>query len=450
MSLVVKRDIDWVIDDVTGVIIGYQRKDGFTPFSEIPVIGINTPRVLRDYTQDNTGTIFVTNVDTPATVSSEITSPWGGPGTKFTIPDGNTNCEIGLTGLGLANFDGHFAFEFYVEDYTKLSQISLLMGTTGYAKFLQNTHSVNNSDTGRFSGFHTAICGPASTTLVSNTLNIGTDTIDAIKCRIFRVSGQTVVLWLRRIMVVPKGRPTFVITHDDCSSSWISHASPLLRSYNLKADFSIETNQLDSGPLFLTTANLLQLANEGHRISSHNQANTPYGTQTAAEYGTAYKAASAVLGNLLGSSFTGIYHPWVQGLTAQDVIKVLRGAGVLIARGVQVGFNYPQVGVGGHIMQMRTQAMHTLSGLSTSEAVAKANIDAMIATVMKYGLTATLMVHEITTNAIAVGTETRRFAYEYLLYRVAQECQSGYASCVTMDELYKQFNRAGAIPAAVF
>jgi len=423
----------WIADN-TGNILGYQNDRG--QFVQIPrlsadglslmdgdgnlvksrAIGKVPSRILKRGT-DLVG-VGVSNSGTAATVTVDAASPFGRPAIKIAMPAGNVYTEITLTGLGIANFDGHIAWRIWVEDYTAVKQLIAYAGTASYTQLWQSTHSINNSDKNRLNGEQIVVVGPTSNNSTA-TFVVGTDTMDSTKIRISpEAAGAN--MWVETIMIPSKGRTTHVITHDDCSKTWIDNCLPLLADVGLTATFAIETDVLNTNSaLYLSSSQVAQLAAAGHQISSHNHSNTSYndgmsGTQTAAQYTTDFNAAVAILSGILGSNVDTSYHPWVQGKVNQALITPMRAAGIIIARGTEPGHNMPQLGMGMHAMRLKVQSLHTLS---------TAQIDQIIADSKKYGTTVIWMVHEV--NIGGVGVETSRAIYEYLVNAIAREKANG-------------------------
>lgn len=374
-------------------------------------------------------TVGVTAVSsgTAATVSIDAASPFGRPAYKVAMPAGNTYAEVQLGSLGVANFDSHVIWTVWVEDYTSVQQIQVFAGTAGYGRLWQQTHNINNSNTNRINGEHKVVVGPTAAG-VTNTFVGGTDTLAETKLRIFPGAGGANV-WVESSVVPGVGRATHIITHDDASVTWIQNVLPYLAAAGLVGSFGINTGDINgSAALYLTSAQVVQIAAAGHQISPHNVTNTSVadgtgGSQTAAQYTADFVTAAAALGALIGQSLDTSYHPWVQGRTMQGVMDTMRAAGLRVARGTDAGYNFPQAGLGGHVLQVKNQSLHTLT--------TDAQIDAICATAAKYGLTVIWMVHEVLTtggsDGIGTDVETNVSKYAYLCNRIARDVREGLA-----------------------
>lgn len=382
------------------------------------------------------------NSGTAATVSIDASSPFGRPAYKVAMPAGNAYHEVQLSGLNIAAFDGHVIWSVWVEDYTAVTQIQAFAGTSGYSRLYQQTHNISNSNVNRINGEHRVVVG-ALAAGVTNTFVGGVDAMADTKLRIFPGAGGANV-WIDAVVVPGVGRPTHLITHDDCSVTWLTNVLPVLAQYGLRGSFGVNTGDLNgSASLYLSSAQLQQIAAAGHTISPHNVTNTAFadgtgGAQTAAQYAADYVTASAALGALVGQALDTTYHPWVQGRTSQAAIDALRAAGLRIARGTDGGHNFPQAGLGGHVFQMKSQALHTLT---------QAQILAICVAARKYGTTVPWMVHEVTA-AGGVGVETAAANYAYLCALVGADVAAGLAVNRTMPQLAVELYAERLVSAA--
>jgi hypothetical protein len=182
---------------------------------------------------------------------------------------------------------------------------------------------------------------------------------------------------------------------------------------------------------------------QGTRLAL-NVTNTAYsdgtgGTQTAAQYTADFVTASAALSAIVGNKMDAAYHPWVQGRTNQSVMDTMRAAGLKIARGTDGGYNFPQVGTGGHVLQLKNQALHTLT---------QAQIAAICSNAKRYGATICWMVHEITT-AGGVGVETSIANYAYMVGLVGADVAAGVAVHKTMSDFALDLYNERLVPSAI-
>jgi peptidoglycan/xylan/chitin deacetylase (PgdA/CDA1 family) len=97
-----------------------------------------------------------------------------------------------------------------------------------------------------------------------------------LKLRITTAGANDGVIWIDSAMVPGVGRPTHVITHDDASVTWMANALPVLAANKLRATFGVYTSVIGTNPLlFLSSAQVAEIAAAGHQISSHNVNNYP-------------------------------------------------------------------------------------------------------------------------------------------------------------------------------
>jgi hypothetical protein len=221
-------------------------------------------RILKRFT-DTVG-VTAANSGTPATVSIDASSPFGRAAYKVALPAGNTYSEVQLAGFNIASFDAHVIWSVWIEDYTAVTQIQAFAGTSGYSRFYQQTHNVSNSNLNRLNGEHRIVVGPLAAG-VTNTFVGGTDTFADTKLRIFPGAGGANV-WVDVAVIPAVGRPTHLITHDDCSVTWVNNALPYLANAGLSATFGINSGDIGgSASLYLSSAQVAAIANAGHQIS---------------------------------------------------------------------------------------------------------------------------------------------------------------------------------------
>lgn len=389
--------------------------------------------------------IGVTSVNsgTAATITIDATSPFGRPAYKIAMPAGNTYNEVQLAGLNLAKFDGHVIWRVWVEDYTAVQQIQAFAGMSGYTRFWQTTHNINNSNTNRFTGEHAVVVGPLAAG-VTNTFVAGIDTFADTKLRIFP-GGSGANVWVDAVVVPAVGRPTHCLTHDDCSVTWMTQVLPVLAAAGLQGTFGINTGDIGgSASLYLSSAQVAQIAAAGHQISPHNVTNTAFndgtgGTQTAAQYTADFVTASAALSAIVGAPMDSTYHPWVQGRCTGALMDTMRAAGMRVARGTDGGYNFLQAGVGMHALQLKSQALHTLT---------QAQIATICDNAKKYGCTVVWTIHEVSAGGGA-GVETSAATYAFLVNRIAADIAAGAAVHRKMGELARELYAERLVAASI-
>lgn len=419
-------------EDPLGSMIGLSgRRESLLPV---------TPSRILKRMLDTVG-VGAANSGTAATVSIDAASPFGRPAYKVAMPAGNTWHEVQLTGLNIANFDGHVMWRIWVSDYTAVQQIHTYAGNSGYVRFWQGTYRLNNSDENRWNGEHLLRAGPTFAS-GTNTFVGGTDTMADCKIRIFPGAAGADV-WVEAVFIPAVGRPTHILTYDDCSVTWMTNVLPDLAANRLRGSFGINSGDIGTNAnLFLTNAQIQQIASAGHEICSHNVTNTAYadgsgsGTQNAATYTGDFRTAQAALAALVGRAFVSDYHPWVQGRNNQAVHDTMRAMGLRIGRGTNSadGYNFPQVGLGNGVMALKNQSLHTFTTFAA--------IDAVVDIVNKYGLTVVWMTHEVLTtggsDGIGGDVETNVAFHRYLCQRLARDRDAGRCAVPTAGQFAQE------------
>lgn len=393
--------------------------------------GNATNRTIKQFI--NTVGVAAVNSGTAATVSIDAASPFGRPAYKIAMPAGNTYHEVQLSGLNLANFDGHIVWRVWIEDYTAVGQITMYAGTSGYGRLWQDRYRLGGSDRNRWNGEHILYVGPLASA-DANTFVRGADTLNDIKLRISPTAATAANVWVDAVFIPGVARPTHLITYDDCSVTWLSNVLPYLEANALKGTFGISTGDIGTNPaLYLSSAQVAQIAAEGHQISPHNVTNTAYadgigGTQNAATYTGDFITAQAALRGIVGNTLDATYHPWVQGRNNQAVHDTMRAEGLRLARGTDIGYNFPQIGLGNGAMALKIQSLNTLT---TSQ------IDTILDNAERYGLTVAWMVHEVTQNG-GVGVETSIAVHRYLCEQIGARVKQNRCAHRRASELARE------------
>jgi len=315
-------------------------------------------RALREFytTQD------VTNSATGGTVTASIdtASPFGGPALKLAFGVGVTQHDLTISGMSLPNFTAGTAkivALVYFDDARGMSQIQGFYGTTtGFSPSLQATYGIANNNFYNASKTHVISIHPDAAS-VTNTLAT-TDTVAAVRLRFQRSasasSGNMIIgagtapsayamnCWVKGIYVVEKRPPFVCLTFDDASASWMQYAHPALSQRGLNALFCVNKNDVDTNnSLFVTTAQLQQMYDYGHDLSSHNLTNTAFTPATITNYLDEYRQCRDWM-YTNGWTRRLDYHSWVQGVHNPDICDALQNEGVRYARTVNSSMNFEQ------------------------------------------------------------------------------------------------------------
>lgn len=313
-------------------------------------------RALREFfsTQD------VTNSATGGTVTATIdtASPFGGPAMKLAFGVGVTQHDVTISGLSLPNFTAGTAkivALLYFEDARCISQIQGFYGTTaGFSPSLQATYGVANNNIYNQSKTHAFAIYPEAAS-VTNTLAT-TNTVTAVRLRFQRSasassgnmiigagtapSASTTNVWIKGIYVVEKRPPFVCLTFDDASASWMQYVHPALSRRGLNATFAVNKGDVGTNDaLFLTVAQLQQLYDYGHDLSSHNVTNTAFTPATIANYLSEFRECRDWMYSY-GWTRRLDYHSWVQGVHNPDICDAMQNEGVRYARAVNSSVNF--------------------------------------------------------------------------------------------------------------
>jgi peptidoglycan/xylan/chitin deacetylase (PgdA/CDA1 family) len=275
----------------------------------------------------------------------------------------------------------------------------------------------------------------------ANTFVRGTDTLNDIKIRISPTAATAANVWVDAVIVPGTGRATHLITYDDCSVTWMNNVLPYLKSNGLRGTFGINIADIGTNAnLYLNSSQIAEIAARGHQISPHNVTNTAYadgigGTQNAAAYTGDFVTAQATLRGIIGNAMDATYHPWVQGRNNQAVHDTMRAAGLRLARGTDIGYNFPQVGLGNGAMALKIQSLNT---------VTTANIDTILDNAERYGLTVAWMVHEVTQSG-GVGVETSIAVHRHLCEQLGARVQAARCAHRTASEFAREVYSEGLV-----
>jgi len=315
-------------------------------------------RALREFytTQD------VTNAATggTTTVTIDTAAPMGGTAMKLAFGVGVTQHDVTISGLSLPNFTAGTAkivVVMYFDDARAVSQLQGFYGTTtGFSPSLQATYGIANNNLYNQSKTHIFSIHPDAAS-VTNTLAT-TDTVTAVRLRFQRSasasSGNMIIgagaapsatatnCWIKGIYVVEKRPPFVCLTFDDASASWMQYVHPALSQRGLNALFAVNKSDVGTNnSLFVTTAQLQQMHDYGHDLSSHNLTNTAFTPATITNYLDEFRQCRDWM-YANGWTRRLDYHSWVQGVHNPDICDALQNEGVRYARAVNSSMNFEQ------------------------------------------------------------------------------------------------------------
>mgnify|MGYP002143312942 CR=1 FL=1 len=274
-------------------------------------------------------------------------SPFGWPALKVTIPNDTGNVDIIAAGLGLDEFTagrGNLVIHVYVEDELGIKQIRPYVGNDGgFTRNMDFAYSLSNNSHQRANGHHIIHINPDNAT--ANTL-LTTDPVDSVR---LRISGQPAggVVWIEGIYVPDPVQPWMVVTVDDADLSMYERFHRELAARGLMGTFAINWDDVGTNSaLFCSQAQLQEMYDYGHDMSSHNRTNTSYAATTPPTaqpsdadrltYATAYRYTRGVMRSLRWTRALG-YHPFVQGLHDGALVAAMQAHGMVLGRGVGPG-----------------------------------------------------------------------------------------------------------------
>lgn len=366
----IQPDDRW-IEDANGNIVGVQNprakfgsetrwlteaaKNAVDSLVSGAGIPLPSPRVVKEFSD----LLGVTITPTNATVVSSIdqSSPFGGPALKleitWTVAGGRV--EITPPSLNIPAFDDHVAWTVWLDDATRVGQVSSFLGTTGYAKY-QQVNDIAFAGGAPYGGGRVVVGGPMrQSNMVDGGFVFGGDTLQDVKLRISAgnplvpegAGNATTTVWVRDCLIPARQRPIVVLSFDDGFDAWATVLKPALDKYGFKATFALNSDQIDKVG-GITSANLLALIQGGHHIASHQAFNYRLQTllgqgngkqnganssaQAVDAYAADYHAGRRAL-EAAGADPQGfLYHPWVQGGLDTAGMTALYAAGVDLAR----------------------------------------------------------------------------------------------------------------------
>lgn len=399
-------------------------------------------RVVKRMT--DTTRVVTASSGTAPTFSIDTASPFGRSAFKVATAVGTTFAEVGYNDLNIPNFNGHVAYRIWVEDYTKINDIKLYVGNSGYALNSLLIEPIITSDGQLFNGERVLYVG-GSRINSGGTFVFGGTTLANTKIRITPNAATNV--WIDAIEIPERTSPVVCLTFDDGYRSWLTYLKPLLDRYNMKATFNVNTSTVGTNDaLYPTSGDIVRLANEGHQITCHNVSNlkyiaTPYtGDQTLTQYMTDYTTARKILEGY-GLSATGFgYHSYVQGGFDQALIDAMRAEGVRSARIASLPKNMMYgSGLGNDVMALRTYEMGTNYAVST--------VIAGLDTLNTYGGAAVVMGHDTVSNSTTpTGVQVTVADLESVLARIAAygmetlTMNDFYSRIYAVNSLYRNTN----------
>lgn len=404
------------------------RREWVAPRSRVVKRGTSLNRVVTA----NSGTAATTTVDTAA--------PFGRTALKVAIPSGNTWTEVGYNDLNVPSFEGHVAYRIWIEDYTKISDIKLYVGNSGYALNSLYTETVSTSNAFLINGERVLYVGPQRINS-GGTFVFGSTTLANTKVRITPVAAAATNVWIEAIELPDPAPAMIALTFDDASVSFMTVLRPILGRYGVRATFNINTGDVGTNAaLYVTSAQVRQLSADGHQITCHNVSNLKYtaspysGDQTLSQYMADYTTARKTLEGYGLPADGFMYHSYVQGGVDEALVVELKSEGVRCARlAAQPKIVQYGAGIGAEVMALRTYELGT--NYATSIVVDGVN------DLAQYGGLMMIMAHEIITSGTPTGVQVLASDLETVLSRA----KAYGIEFVTMREAYERLYLAESL-----
>jgi hypothetical protein len=425
--------------------VALERGDSSGHAAEHAAMGVGivqaSPRRLKQF-------IDLANVTiTPHTVtvasSIDQSSPFGGPALKLVItPSATGYVDVDLP-ANIPSFDGHLATSIYIDEPNRIASLTGFLSDSGFANYTSWANACFASGDmiggprvfwwGPMSGGTKATGGAGFTA--------GTTALQVARLRITAYAGADTTVWLRDLFIPAKQKPIICFTWDDGYDTWMTRVLPHLKAANVRGTFGVASSRIGAGG-GITTADIATLMAGGHQLSVHNVNN--YRVQTLASNGngeqngtgTSVDSAGYITEYLTCRSALeadGVdpmdlcFHPWVQGGSDHQVMELMRGCGVEIARttspynpqpyGFPFGNNVMQLSA--YPLRIPAAALYTLTDL-------KAQVDLCV----KYGGILIFMGHMTADTAADSLTIDETSLTALINYAAA----SG-ADCLTMRQL---------------
>ena len=448
------------IYDANGVPTGLSGNNGIINLDNNPQFKVGQ-RIKRFTDLRNVTITNGTGMASQATI--DMSSPFGSPALKLVMTADNVGiryCEVRTQGMDVAKFDDHVTSEIWLDDPTKITQITTYLGNLNFAQV--NTYVKIVSQGGDKVGARRIIEAGPMLTASSPTFIFGTSSLQDVKQRFSVLPGQTTTIWIRSFDIPSRQRPTILFTWDDDYANWLTIVKPYLDKAKIKATFAVNTADISAGTggTHITEAGIKQLNDDGHNITSHNINNyklqTLNATGNGEDNGTGISqppavyvgdnlTAKKVLQSLCGADPTGfIYHAWVQGGMDTAAADYMRSEGVDICRTTApYGVNLYGFELGNNAYALRSVTLGWL-GADSSTVLTPAQAKTYIDQCEKYGGLLIFMGHNTaatSTDSITIPEDT----LAYIISLAAQRRDAGAVDILTARQLRDRLNALGLL-----
>lgn len=312
-----------------------------------------------------------------------------------------TDVNVLHTWNNFVSFAGRIGFWIFVPDYTLLTAIIVKVshGGTGYANGAFQTYAFSDTDKSyngwHFVGFDKAEFGGSYGTPDWTTY------IGAAKLTITQSSATAAPLYIDSMVAGWRSKAKILVTADDGEDSFFSLGLPILDSLGLRASMCIIGPLVDSGPTWVTSAQLASAYANGHDLCVHGATAMSGLADDAARRAdiALNKAFLESRGYARGNDFY-VWPNGIYALSAGDatLIQILQDQGFKAARGTTTPRFYKH-GPG----TTGTKWLMPVIGPTASDTVAA--ISTLIDSAITYGATCFLMYHKLQTSGATGSTE---------------------------------------------
>ena len=335
----------------------------------------------------------------------------------------------------------------YSSDWSAVAEIGYYAATAGFAKFAQarwvSTNGTANAGSALAgAGWRTLFKGTDEYTL-SGSPDFAVDQFVSHKFRVTQQAGKASDIKFAMVRVDDKDVPTISIVSDDGYASWYSEATPLLAARNLRASIAVIADRVSYSATFMTWDTLRAWNAAGHNCVTHGVRN---GLNSLLNYSTIPEMVADATWNrdqikangcdVDGSADFYVFPQgeYYTGGTMQD--RTLTDA--LLAAGFKGGRStiLPQAfNSRHHANQAQRMIIPVIGHLwsSTDEAGNIASIIAKIDSCAKYGMSASLIFHQVVASP-STGIQISPSNLALIFDRVAYWEAQGKMRNVTIDK----------------
>ena len=457
----------FVLDnDETGEVVT-SRIDPVTGGISLSIGG--TERPLRKSVKPFVGVLYETtrglsNVGTGASFALDATiRQRGRADLKVTTGSGN-NAEIELNPCGIVSRNGCFVLRFYVEDYTKVSTLTVYLAKdtsyTNFALFTYNIASIpglqrNGWHEWRFSDQTATASGEKAFT--GGAFTIANQAIHRMKVRVTPVAAQVAVVYLDSLETNPQQqKASILITADDSYKSWYSLGVQYLNTLGLKSTLYSIASSLGTGAgdgEFMSESNVSDMYAAGHDIAVHGATNLTSLSDPGARYADIVSNRDWLINR--GMSRAAYHYAWPNGVYEMSTgDRSLRdaaySAGMLTARGTNRLTSYGSSGffVNGpdHVIDhdaclFATNIMNLpIIGHDGTQDVGTTQLAALIARIdraVAEKSTCILIFHKIGSSPVD-ALHCPEADFQAIANAVYAHVSAGNAECLTVSQWYKK------------